>query len=119
MLHRTSVAVLREVYHALVDSYVKYGILAWGNASDSTLQPLNVLLNKVIRIITFAPYGPLDLKPIYQELEFLNLHQTFLYERGKFMFKRKKDLLPTIIASYFDSEILSNHSYNLRNRRNN
>ena len=35
------------------------------------------------------------------------------------MFKRKKDLLPTIIASYFNSEISSNHSYNLRNRRNN
>ena len=90
----------------------------WGNASDVALQPLKILLNKVVRIITFAPYGPLDLEPIYNELEFLNLHQTFLYERGKFMFKRKRDLLPTTIANYFETELHSEHSYNLRNRRN-
>ena len=117
--HRTSISVLREVYHALINSYTKYGILAWGNASDTVLQPLKSLLNKVVRIITFAPYGPLDLLPIYHELEFLNLHQTFLFERGKFMFKRKKDLLPTSIANYFDTENQSEHQYNLRSRRNN
>ena len=117
--HRTSVSVLREVYHALVNSYVKYGITAWGNASDSALQPLKVLLNKVIRIITFAPYGPLDLKPVYKELEFLNLNQTFLFERGKFMFKKHKNLLPTTIADYFEVVSPPEHSYNLRNRRSN
>ena len=117
--HRTSVSVLREVYHALVNSYVKYGITAWGNASDTALQPLKVLLNKVIRIITFAPYGPLDLKPVYQELEFLNLNQTFLFERGKFMFKKHKNLLPTTIANYFEVAPPPEHSYNLRNRRSN
>ena len=53
--HRTSISVLREVYHALVNSYVKYGLLIWGNACESALQPLNTLLNKVVRIITFAP----------------------------------------------------------------
>ena len=117
--HRTSVSVLREVYYALVNSYAKYGIMAWGTASYSALQPLNVLLNKVIRIITFAPYGPLDLKPIYRELDFLNLHQTFLFERGKFMYKKKNDLLPTLIANHFDVTSLPEHSYNLRNRRQN
>ena len=116
--HRTSISVLREVYHALISSYIKYGILAWGNASDVALQPLKLLLNKVVRIITFAPYGPLDLEPIYNELEFLNLHQTFSYERGKFMFKRKKDLLPITIANYFETDQQSQHSYSLRNRRN-
>ena len=116
--HRTSISVLREVYHALINSYVKYGILTWGNACDSVLQPLNVLLiNKVIRIITFAPYGPLDLKPIYRELEFLDLHETFLLEKGKFMFKRKNNLLPTSIANYFDTQPQPEHSYNLRSQR--
>ena len=117
--HRTCISVLREVYNALINSYVKYGIIAWGNASDSTLQPLKILLNKVVRIMTFAPYGPLDLKPIYHELEFLNLNETFLFERGKFMFKSKNDLLPTTIANYFDIAPMQEHSYNLRRRQNN
>lgn len=57
-------------FHFVYDSssfgYVRYGILAWGNISESGMQPINNLLNKAIRIITFAPYGPLDLKPIYK-----------------------------------------------------
>ena len=99
--HRTSLSVLREVYHALVNSYIKYGILIWGNASDTSMQPLKVLMNKVIRIMTFAPYGPLDLKPIYRELEFLNLHQTFSLQQGKFMYKRKKIFTPYYYPKLF------------------
>ena len=51
--HRTSLCVLREVFFALIYSYVKYGILVWGNASNAALEPLNVLINKAVRIITF------------------------------------------------------------------
>ena len=111
--------MLREVYYALVNSYVQYGILIWGNASQANLQPLNVLLNKAVRIITFAPFGPLDLEPIYRDLELLNLDQTILLERGKFMFKRKNNLLPTTIANFFATENRPGSRYNLRRRQNN
>ena len=85
--HRTNTSVLREIYFALINSYVRYGILVWGNASEITLHPFKTLLNKAIRIMTFAPFGPLDLEPIYQELGILNYNQTFLMERVKFMNK--------------------------------
>ena len=52
--------------------------------------------------MTFAPYGPLDLQPIYQELDILNLDQRFLLERGKSMYKKKRNLLPTVIANFFN-----------------
>ena len=68
--------------------------------------------------MTFAPFGPLDLKPIYRDLDFLNLHQTFQFERGKFMFKNEKNLLPTTIANYFKTETHAEHRYNLRRRQN-
>ena len=116
--HRTSISVLREVYHALVNSYVQYGILIWGNASQETLQPLNVLLNKAVRIITFAPFGPLDLEPLYRDLEFLTLNQSFILERGKFMYKRKNNLLPCTIANFFQTKSQTESRYNLRERRN-
>ena len=60
----------------------------------------------------------LDLKPIYKELEFLDIHQTFLLEMGKFMYKKKKNLLPVSIANHFELESTAQHSYNLRNRQN-
>ena len=119
MRHRINISVLREVYFALINSYARYGILSWGNASETALHPLKVLLNKAIRIMTFAPYGPLDLQPIYQELDFLNLNQTFLLERGKFMYKKKRNLLPTVIANYFNVPTRTQHNYNLRRRESN
>ena len=34
------------------------------------------------------------------------------------MYKKKKDLLPTVIANYFEAEPRPGHNYNLRTRRN-
>ena len=116
--HRTSISVLREVFYALINSYLKYGIIVWGNAAEIILHPLKVLVNKAIRIMTFAPFGPIDLKPIYKELELLDLDQLFLLEQAKFMYKKKKALLPTTIANYFEPETRPEHNYNLRRRQN-
>ncbi len=115
--HRVDIEILREVYHALIHSYVRYGILAWGNISEAGMQPLTTLLNKAIRIMTFAPFGPLDLKPIYKELEILNISQTFSFEKAKFMYKSKMNILPVTIADYFEAYERPVHSYNLRRRQ--
>ena len=61
-----SIDVLKNVYHALVHSYLRYGILVWGHAAPSVLKPLEILANKAIRIMTFAPFGAVDLKPVYK-----------------------------------------------------
>ena len=93
MRHSVDIEILREVYFALIHSYVRYGILAWGNVAEAGLQPLSTLLNKAIRIMTFAPFGPLDLQPIYKELEVLTVKQTFSLEKAKFMYKMKNNIL--------------------------
>ena len=61
-----NIDLLREVYHSLVHSYLRYGILVWGNASESNLQPLKCLVNRAVRIMTFAPFGRVVLHPIYE-----------------------------------------------------
>ena len=59
-----SIDVLKNVYHALVHSYLRYGILVWGHAAPSVLKPLEILANEAIRIITFVPFVAVDLKPV-------------------------------------------------------
>ena len=54
-------SILREVYHSLIHSYLRYGVIVWGNASENTLQPLTYLVNRAARIMTFAPFGRIDL----------------------------------------------------------
>ena len=49
--HYINQKTLRMLYHSLVNSHTLYGILAWGSTNHSALQPLQVLQNKIIRII--------------------------------------------------------------------
>ena len=46
--HCVDTKTLVNVYHALINSYIRYGIIAWGSASKATLNPLQTLLNKAI-----------------------------------------------------------------------
>ena len=51
--------------------------------------------------MTFAPFGRVDLKPIYRELKVLDIKDTLILETSKHMFKLKNDLLPLKFADYF------------------
>ena len=116
--HYVHIDTLIEVYYALVHSYVRYGISTWGNASKTTMQPLISLINRVVRIMTFAPFGNIDVDSIYQYLNILKVPDIFKLESGKFTFKFQNDLLPTDnIANHFEVRNQNvSHTYNLRDR---
>ena len=111
-----STEFMREIYHALVHLHLRYGVLAWGNASKTTIQPLINMIHRAIRIMSFAPFGRIDLKPIYKEFKLLDLDQIFSLESAKFMYKRNVGLLPTKVGEYFENRAPPTHSYNLRRR---
>ena len=115
--HCVDIKTLVNVYHALINSYLRYGIVVWGGASSSALRPLQTALNKAIRIITFAPYGNLDLTPAYQQLKLLTVEKTYMLEMGKLTYKSRNQLLPTAIGNQFElSSANLNHNYFVRNR---
>ena len=97
---------------------MRYGLISWGTASSSMLSPLHIALHKVLRIMTFAPYGNIDLGPIYDFLKVLNLEQSYTFEVGKFLYKSHHNLLPSSsIGQYFEPDPFVNlHSYTLRSR---
>ena len=117
--HFLSSQVLIEVYHALIHSYLRYGILVWGNASDTTLKPLETLINRSLRIMTFAPFGRIDMKPIFKDLKILDVKNTLFLETSKYMFKVKNNLLPVQIAKYFETNEHSSRTLRSNVRRNN
>ena len=102
-------------FYALIHSYLRYGILVWGNASNSSLEPLKALINKAIRIISFCPSGNINLSQIYKELNLLNFENVLDLEYAKFIFKEKKGLLPTQIGNFFSTSTnFCNHAHNTR-----
>ena len=110
--------VLKNVYHALFHSYLQYGILIWGNAAPTVLSPLKTLTNRAIRIMTYAPFGNIDLDPVYQQLKLLEFPKVCKLESAKFEFKRRNGLLPTKIGTYFQDSSTQEvtHTHNLRSR---
>lgn len=109
--------MLKSIYYALLNSYIRYGIIAWGNASYDTLKPLRTLTNRAVRIMSFAPFGRLDTKPIFKHFNILDIDNTFLLESGKFIYKLKNNLIPSrVINSLFTTNINNQIRYSLRLR---
>ncbi len=104
----------------LVNSYLRYGIIVWGNANAEILKPLKSLNERVLRIITFAPLGKLDTSIIFKHLKILNFDKTFLLETYKFIYKSKNFLLPIeSIATHFNRAASISHTYNTRSHSRN
>ena len=118
--HCVGIDTLKTIYYALVNSYIRYGILIWGCASSAVLQPLSILNNRVLRIMTFAPLGRLDVSIMYDHLKILTLEKTYLFEAGKFIFKMKNSMLPLkSIATHFTRRSPPSHQYSTRSRSRN
>jgi len=113
--HCVPVQILIDVFNALIHSYLRYGIIIWGSASKTTLKPLETLVNKAIRIMSFAPFGNINLSQIYQDFNLLHLSNVHDLEIGKFAYKEKFGYLPTEIGNYFPtSSNFTSHNYGTR-----
>ena len=107
--HCLEIDTLREVYHALIHSYLRYGIIAWGSAPKTVLNQLNVIVNRAIRLMSFAPFGLTRLNPLYEILEILKVDDIYTLEVAKFAYKQNSGLLPIEIAHYFENQSRENN----------
>jgi len=48
---------LKKVYYSLVYSHLRYAIISWGSSSFATLNTLNILHNKLLRIMAFSKFN--------------------------------------------------------------
>ena len=76
---------LKTLYYALIQSHLTYGILAWGNASDSTLKKNKILQKRAIRCIHKANYNS-HTDPLFKHSEFKKLTDIHVYETQVLLF---------------------------------
>ena len=72
------------LYYSLVYSALQYNITAWGSASNSILKPLNIIHNKIARLLTNSNKY-IKLTTLYRVNDILNISQIFQLQTGKFM----------------------------------
>ena len=53
--HYITIDILKSLYYALIYPFLIYGLIAWGNTYNTTLQPIYIL-QKAVRVITFSSF---------------------------------------------------------------
>ena len=100
--HRSllSKTALMLVYHSLVGSSIRYGLICWGTANQTLLQKVNVIHNRIVRYLTFSlPCS--TAWPLYSSLNVLPLDILIQMEWGKMMFQFLNKMLPKAFENYF------------------
>ena len=82
-------------------SYLLYSVTNWGNAAKRLIQKIQVLQNRLIKIISNTFKFKTKLLPLYQELNILKFHNIYRLEVIKFMNRHKNGKLPALYDSYF------------------
>ena len=107
-----STKTLLNLYYALVEPFLNYCIIAWGNTYQTTLQPLFILQKKALRIITFSSYNEHS-SPLFKDLNVVKLSDIITFQLAVFMYKFHNNLLPPVFDPYFNSVGML-HNYNTR-----
>ena len=96
--------------------FLTYGILSWGNAYTTTLQPLYILQKKAMRIITFSNFDQHS-TPLFRLLNIIKLYDLLTLHISVFMFKFHNRLLPSYFDFFF-TQVKEIHKYNTRSAAN-
>ena len=108
--HFLPVECLRTLYFSMIHPHLTYGILAWGNASQSLLNRTIVLQKRALRTINRVAYNS-HTQPLFKYMKILNLADQYEYEAALFMFKYVNNRLPLSFdhAFQFNHEVQTSH----------
>ena len=70
---------VKTVYYSIVYSHLRYAITSWGSLSFSTLNTLNIIHNKLLRIMTFSNFNS-NVCILYKDTQVLTIDRIFKLE---------------------------------------
>ena len=89
-----------DICYAFVLPNILYGLLNWGSASKTALDPLRKKLNNDLRLITFKNKAEHS-KPIFKCLNTLNFEDCYKLKCAKFMYDINKSKAETSFSKLF------------------
>ena len=81
--------------------HLSYAITTWGNAASTRLNKIQVMQNRLAKIITKKCNQRTRMSPLYKQFSILKLSNVFKLEITKFMLKRKTYNLPELLQRLF------------------
>ena len=101
---------LKNIYFALIHSYVNYANIAWASSNKTSLKNIYFKQKHAARLI-FHKDRMSHSRPLMKKLNALNVYQINLYQTISFMYQVKSCTLPKIFNDNFSSV---DHSYSTR-----
>ena len=93
-----------NLYYTFVYPHLKYGIIAWGKTTKALLRKLEVIQNKIVRIINFKYLrDSVNMSELYKAASILQLNDIFKLEMVKFVHSFYHQNLPDNFKNYFSS----------------
>ena len=85
------ISLLKEVYYALVNSKLEYGLVLWGGSYSITLKPIILLQKAFIRILSWK--AKLEHSaPLFKQLYILPLKNLYVYKVLRVFFDRSSSV---------------------------
>ena len=105
---------LTAAYDSLVLSKISYGLEAYGVAPQKYLKELQVIQNRILRLLSFKE-NRYSTNALHKELNFLKINDLYELKILKFMHQinRSQEKLPVVFQNYF----LKNESFHVYNTR--
>ena len=100
MRHLVPLESCISMYYCLFYSKMSYGILCWGSASNDTTNAIRVLQNKIVKTMLFKPFDT-RIKPLFYELNLLNVKDLYHFEIAKHVHKFHTASLPDVFRNQF------------------
>ena len=98
--HIIPYSCLKNLYHALIQPHLSYGISLWGNANRSLLHHTIILQKRAIRTIHNAHYNS-HTEPLFKKSKILKFDDLYTFSTLSFMRDYKHDDLPLSFRTMF------------------
>ena len=98
--YNTTLDICVQVYYAIFYSYLIYGCNVWGFTSEENINAIQVLQNKCIRIMTFAPYNS-NVDQSFLDLKLLKVREVIKSQQLKVVHDFHDKSLPDDLMGLF------------------
>ena len=93
---------LIKLYYSFAYPYLKYGIISWGSACQTSLEKIQVLQNNIIRVMNFKfVKDKAKMCILFKSMKILKVKDIFELEIAKFMYSYYHSKLPKNFDNYF------------------
>ena len=107
----------KQIYFAYVYPHINYCIEAYGSACSSVLKRVQIMQNKLLKILCCKNYRYSSTQ-LHKDLHLLSVKEIYEYSVLCFVYKQRNDLLPNIFQDFFQLNCERNPARQTRQSNN-